>query len=422
MSQIFDSLKGLITPELISKAASSLGEDDSKVTSAVTSLVPSILGSLLAKGDSKDVASALTEAGNQNSNILSNITNIFSGSSDDATSNIGSKFITSLFGDKIGGLTSLISSVSGVSSGGVGKLISSISPIVAGFLGDKMNSGGMNLSGLLQLLNKEKGSFLGLIPSGLGSLFGLSSLAGLGTNLASGISSGVNSAEKKVEEAASKGSSFLKWLIPLLLILAVLFFVWKSCSKTATDVVEDTAATVTGTASDAVNSGVDKINDAIERISTELTLPNGLKLNAFKDGMEDQLINFVQSDDYKNATDESLKEKWFRFDNIQFTHGSSTELTPESYKQLDNIAAILKAYPDIKVKIGGYTDKTGDAQVNKKISQERANTIRNILGKNGVTSQVVDAEGYGDEFAQYPADAPDSDRASDRKISIRLVK
>jgi outer membrane protein OmpA-like peptidoglycan-associated protein len=51
-----------------------------------------------------------------------------------------------------------------------------------------------------------------------------------------------------------------------------------------------------------------------------------------------------------------LKSTWFTFDNVNFKSGSSTELDANSIGQLDNILAILKAFPESKIKIGGYTD------------------------------------------------------------------
>jgi outer membrane protein OmpA-like peptidoglycan-associated protein len=158
-----------------------------------------------------------------------------------------------------------------------------------------------------------------------------------------------------------------------------------------------------------------------EKKLTEVVLPNGTKLQAFPGGIEDQLIKFIQSDEYKNGTEASLKEKWFSFDDLNFIFGK-TELTPESKRQLDNITAILKAFPDVKVKIGGYTDKKGDDAANKKLSDARAKAVQAALGKAGVGSQVPSAEGYGEEFAKVPETGTDEERKVDRKTAVRLIK
>lgn len=413
MSNIFNSLKGLVTPELISKAASFLGEDSSKVQSAVGSIIPSLLGSLLAKGNDANLESALVKAGKESEGLLSGAANLFSGGADEKSSYIGSRFLDSLLGDKLGGLTSLISSVSGISSASVGKLLSMVSPLIAGFLGNKITAGGFNLSKLLGALNSEKGSFLELIPSGLTSVLGIPSLASLGSSLSSGISSVGNTAGEVVAEAKKGSSGLIKWLL-LIAALIVLFFIWRSCQQTAEEEAATTAA--------KVDSLTNNTAVSVQRVITEFTLPNGEVLKGYEGGIEDQLILFIGSNDYKLATPEALKEKWFNFDNIEFKHGSAIELTEESYPQIMNVVAILSQFKDAKVKVGGYTDKSGNADANMKLSQERAGTIKGLLEKNGIDSKRISAEGYGDQFATHPADAPDSLRALDRKIALRLEK
>lgn len=154
---------------------------------------------------------------------------------------------------------------------------------------------------------------------------------------------------------------------------------------------------------------------------SEVTLPNGTKLQAYPGGIEDQLVKFIGSDEYKNGTAESLKDKWFSFDDLNFVVGK-TELTPESKRQFDNIVAVLKAYPDVKIKIGGYTDKTGDDAANLKLSDSRAKAVQAALQKAGVGAQVPEAEGYGEQFATVAETESDEARKADRKTAVRLIK
>ena len=89
---------------------------------------------------------------------------------------------------------------------------------------------------------------------------------------------------------------------------------------------------------------------------------------------------------------------------------------------MDNLVAILKAFPDAKIKIGGYTDKTGNEADNVKLSQARAEYIKAALAKAGVGAQVISAEGYGSKFATVDAKASNDERAVDRKMGIRFAK
>jgi outer membrane protein OmpA-like peptidoglycan-associated protein len=189
------------------------------------------------------------------------------------------------------------------------------------------------------------------------------------------------------------------------------------------------------------NHGVLKKDAAVERYSddeqgTESTTSanatteksavkvevNGTEISANKGGLEESMVAFLKADGYKKATDDAaLKDKWYNFDSVTFKTGSANQLE-KGKEQLSNLATILKAYPDAKIKIGGYTDKTGDEAVNKKISTQRAEFIKAELTKLGVGSQVVSAEGYGSEFATVAADKSDAERAIDRKMSVRFTK
>ncbi|MDR2953585.1 MAG: DUF937 domain-containing protein [Prevotella sp.] len=405
MAQIYDSLKALINPDMVSKAASLLEEDPHKVSGAVSSIVPGLLGVILKNGRTPQFGNILEEAGKLD--IASNIEKVFMDKPSKKQQNIGDDFLQHLLGDKAANFTDSIAKESGISKVATNGLVSMIAPVVAGFLGQKMVKEGWSLSGLFSELNKEKSGFLNMIPSGLASGLGLTSL--FNSDIASGL---------KVDKIKNETKGKFRWLIWVILLAALLlalFYIWKSCSKP----VESAVIAVTDTVKEEATAVVDEVK---EKIATELILPDGTKLNAYTDGIEDQMIAFLNSDEYKNSDKEQLKDKWFNFDNIEFKHGSGSVLTEESYPQLDNIVRILKYYKGTKVKIGGYTDKTGNADVNLKISGERANTIKAYLIKGGLDAATIGAEGYGDKFAKYPADAPDADRAHDRRIALRFVK
>ncbi len=147
--------------------------------------------------------------------------------------------------------------------------------------------------------------------------------------------------------------------------------------------------------------------------SVRVGLPGGIEIDALKGGIEDKLVAFLN-----DASTKGGKDVWFDFDNLNFKTGSA-ELTQESYAQVQNIAAILKAYSKLKIKIGGYTDKTGDSLTNLKLSQARADAVLEGLKKmNADEKQIVGAEGYGPQYAKAAVDAPDEERKKDRRISL----
>jgi len=221
-----------------------------------------------------------------------------------------------------------------------------------------------------------------------------------------------------------------RWLLPLIFVSIGAFLVI-FCAKTCNDtrpnstVVQDSGQPATKNATPANEQSTSSTIEAVTPASTSLELikvklPNGKELDAYKGGIEDQLVAFL-SGDWKSLSADSLKNKWFDFDNLNFNTGTAT-LKPESEKQLDNIAEILKAFPDAKIKIGGYTDATGNSAANKKLSQGRADAAKNGLDKRGVGKQVTGAEGYGSQYAKYPATATDAEKATDRHVSISVRK
>jgi outer membrane protein OmpA-like peptidoglycan-associated protein len=146
-------------------------------------------------------------------------------------------------------------------------------------------------------------------------------------------------------------------------------------------------------------------------------LPNGVELNVDRNGIESQLVSFL-NDPATMVNDNT----WFDFDKLNFETGSSM-ITAESLEQIRNIAAILKAFPNASIKIGGYTDATGNEPANLKLSQSRADAVVAELSANGVSdAQLAGAEGYGSKFAKAAANASDEERKKDRRISVSVRK
>lgn len=79
---------------------------------------------------------------------------------------------------------------------------------------------------------------------------------------------------------------------------------------------------------------------------------------------------------------------------VIFETGKSA-LKPESYTVLDIVAQSLNANPDIRIEIAGYTDSTGAATTNLRLSQARADAVRAYLGSKGVAPDRMTAKGYG---------------------------
>jgi outer membrane protein OmpA-like peptidoglycan-associated protein len=105
---------------------------------------------------------------------------------------------------------------------------------------------------------------------------------------------------------------------------------------------------------------------------------------------------------------------------LTFDTGKAT-LQPSSEEQLNNIAEILKAYPNVHLKIGGYTDNTGDAAANQALSDARAKNVMDDLVSKGVAASRLESQGYGD---QYPVgdNSTEEGRQKNRRIAMRVTQ
>lgn len=111
---------------------------------------------------------------------------------------------------------------------------------------------------------------------------------------------------------------------------------------------------------------------------------------------------------------------WYTLENLYFETGSS-DLKAGSELQLNNLAEILNAYPDLKIKLGGYTDNTGNEESNQKLSNLRAQTAKLKLLELGISSDRVEAEGYGSQHPICEANDTDECKAKNRRIDVRVL-
>ncbi len=100
---------------------------------------------------------------------------------------------------------------------------------------------------------------------------------------------------------------------------------------------------------------------------------------------------------------------------------NSAVITPESESTLQKALRTLKAHPDITVEIRGYTDNTGSRKYNLKLSQRRAESVRNWLVNHGVNPDKVSAVGYGPDNPIAPNNTPEG-RLKNRRIEFVRTK
>ena len=111
--------------------------------------------------------------------------------------------------------------------------------------------------------------------------------------------------------------------------------------------------------------------------------------------------------------------KTYTLDNVHFDFGKAT-LRAESFAELEELISYLKNKDNIKVEIAGHTDNVGTDADNLKLSQQRADAIRNYVIKKGIAPARVVAKGYG---ASEPVADNDTDegRQLNRRTEVRIL-
>jgi outer membrane protein OmpA-like peptidoglycan-associated protein len=99
---------------------------------------------------------------------------------------------------------------------------------------------------------------------------------------------------------------------------------------------------------------------------------------------------------------------------VLFDTGKYTLKTPAQLA-LAKISGIISSHPGLNLQIEGYTDSTGTMELNQKLSEQRANSVRDFLLTQGVNTNNMTAVGYGEN---YPVAS--NDTAAGRKLNRRV--
>jgi OmpA-OmpF porin, OOP family len=387
-SSIIDNVMSLMGLQILGPLASHLGVSTDTAQRGLQAGSAAILSGLAAKADEPgflgQIFGMITNPANNPSalsSLTSNIGSAVSGAGSPLM-DMGSRFLSTIFGPRLSSVTDAIGQSSGLGGGKAGMLMSVAASLVLSALGQHVRDNNLSASGLASSLKSEAAGFQRFLPAGLGSMF-----------------TGVSGA---AETAAGTTSRWL-WPVVLLaaLLLAALWFFNRS-RQPATEMMQN--------ASNTMSSATSALGDFFK-----IKLANGVELDIPRNGIENKLLVFIT--DSSRPADDST---WFNFDRLLFDTGKAT-LQPASQEQLTNIGEILKAYPNVHVKIGGYSDNTGDPQANMALSSARATNVMNALLNQGIDPSRLTAEGYGD---QHPVadNSTEEGRAMNRRIALRVTQ
>lgn len=106
---------------------------------------------------------------------------------------------------------------------------------------------------------------------------------------------------------------------------------------------------------------------------------------------------------------------------VFFDTGKAT-LKPESFDELDKLLRMMDQNMKVRVEIGGHTDDVGSHDVNIKLSQQRAASVKSYLTSKGIEGKRVTAVGYGETKPLVSNDDEEGGRAINRRVEFKVLQ
>jgi hypothetical protein len=295
MNLIETILKLVCSGDILAKISSLLGIGQDQAGKAVSAAVPSLLAGLIGSASKPEGAAQLSNVlANQDPGLLGNLSNLLS---QGVNTGVGSSNpLSSLLGGGImGQMSGALSKFTGLGEGNVSKLLGMLTPVVLGVI--SKHARGLDAGGLANMLAGQKANVTSALPSGLGSLLS-SAVPSLG-NILGGASSAASTAYRSTADAAAAGarearaagSSAMRWVIPIIVVVLALIFLPRMCRKAPdmiTDVktgVENVTSAVTDSSkfvsgvSDAIKDAGKTLGDIKDEASASAALPKLQEIN-----------------------------------------------------------------------------------------------------------------------------------------------
>ena len=456
-NSMLESILGMVTPEQQQSIATRLGESPQSVQTGLTTATAATVAGLANNsgnpGFMDQVIQFASHAGSQN--LLGSLGSIVSGGGGPGGTigEIISRFQSLVFGSQQGHVESMVSQQAGVSTAAAGGLLKMAPALVLGYFSKLHGAGGLSPGTLGNLLKSEAPSLSSYIPAGL--FGGAAATAGTAADrtgdrisdvagrVGDRVSEAADRVGDRVSEAAGRtgervsegvyrvgervGAGETRYAAHaerppgpttrgLWGVLAAIAGVLLLGLLTVRGIHVRQAANRPVNSPARMAGPVSNIHGRLPGAPFEVVrLPDGTQINVPSNGVEVRLVEYLQGNEGAGGGTAGLD-----FDRLLFDTNSAT-LQPSSSEQLNNIAAILRAYPTAKIQLRGYTDNTGEASQNLQLSQERADTVSAELAKRGIDPSRLTATGYGQDQA-VADNSTEEGRQKNRRISIRVAE
>jgi outer membrane protein OmpA-like peptidoglycan-associated protein len=116
----------------------------------------------------------------------------------------------------------------------------------------------------------------------------------------------------------------------------------------------------------------------------------------------------------------SSKGETIVLNNLIFAQGKSV-IGAGSYRELDEVAEMLKTNPSIEIQLEGHTDNVGNPKMNMELSRSRVEAVKKYLVEKGVAKKRIQTKAFGGTQPLRNEMTPEA-RAQNRRVEMRILK
>jgi OmpA-OmpF porin, OOP family len=427
MASLLDMAREALTPNVVERASSLIGENTTATRRGLESALPSVLAGTLGQAATPSGAerllSTITGARYGADTLTGLGRQLGGGGTTETLLNTGSRLLSGLFGGQVDGVADAVAGAGGMGRGAATTLLRMAAPIVMSVLGMRVASGGLDAGGLSRLLTGERSSILNAAPAGLTSLLGLRDPVTLpGPEAAARTSNRRDTIEPPIEPVRERtGWSWWPAALAGLAALALLYFLSPGRETQTARVDTPPPAQTTpppaakpepapAPAPPTTTEPSAAPAASVREPATAPTPSSGS--SAVTAGDLGQISEFL--------TGTGATPKSFTLSDVNFETGSA-RLTSSAQQTITGLADVLKAHPSARVRLEGHTDSSGDPAANKRLSEQRAAAVKSALVAGGAPAKGIEVAGLGAE--QPVADnETDAGRAQNRRTELVVVQ
>jgi outer membrane protein OmpA-like peptidoglycan-associated protein len=179
----------------------------------------------------------------------------------------------------------------------------------------------------------------------------------------------------------------------------------------------------------SLNEGKEYQGISDEKGKFSLELPVGDKYEIFILGFKDstsynilEIPPLAPNAYYKDPFKVDIKfepSRTFVLEDCNFEFGKAV-IDTASYPIINELIEYMRRKPDIRIELGGHTDNVGSAAANLKLSQERADAVKEYMVAHGIDESRIESKGYG-MTQPIESNKTEAGRAMNRRTEVKII-